>query len=411
MARKIKYDPQHPNFKESAKGNTPFGYYDNDPVFLDEAPKVRKWVAQRLGFPEVDIEITEEDIYAAFEEAIIQYSSLVNEYNIRDNLYSLKGTPTDQELTAKYISSSKLPFAVKLSKDYGAEVGAGGDVHYHKDFIEMGPDPSKLNEDLPRNYTQDGQVYDLTDYMKDRLGVDRDVIIKRIFHYRPPKWSLTNYTDSFTTGFFGVNTLQTYGFGTSAYFLVTPINEQLLRTQALEFNDEIRRSYYSFELVGGRVKIHPTPDYKQRLWFEYVFEDEIRGSGIEGVTPTVTNGTIDDEGALISDISNIPYDNLPYFHLNDHAKRWILRYTLAIAMHKLGTVRSKYSDIPSPLDNFSLDGDDLKSQGRELMNDLVESLRDTLETLTKSSQLEKMNQEAEQLQNYLRHVPMKIYTG
>lgn len=411
MARKIKYNPDHPNFQDEIVGNTPFGYYDNDPVFQREAPKVRDWVARRLGFPTVDLEISEEDIYAAFEEAILQYSYLVNEYNIRDNLYSLKGEPVDQDLTAKYVNASSLPFMVKLSKDYGSEVGAGGDVKYKKDFIEMGPDPSKLNKDMSRPYTKDGQVYDLVGYMKERLDTDRNVVIKKIFHHRPPKWSLTNYTDSFTTGFFGRNTLQSYGFGTSAYFLVTPINEQLLRTQALEFNDEIRRSHFGFELVGGRVKIHPIPEFNQRLWFEWVFEDELRGGGVEGVTPTVTNGVVEDEGALISDISNIPYENLPYFHLNEHAKRWILRYTLAIAMHKLGTVRSKYDSVPSPLDNFNLDGNDLKTQANERMNELVDSLRETLEQLSKESQMERMNQEAQQLKEYLSHIPMKFYTG
>jgi len=411
MAKKIKFNPDHPEFEDEAAGNTPFGIYDNDPQFLRDAPKVRDWVARRLGWPEVDIEINEEDIYAAFEEAVMEYSKLVNEYNIIDDLYSVIGQPTDQDLTAKYVNASRVPFMVKMSKDYGSEVGAGGDVHLRKDFIEIGPDPENLNIDMRRPYTQDGQTYDLVAYMKDKLGTERNVVIKEVYHHRPPKWSLYHYHDSFVTGFFGTNMAQAYGYDTSSYYLMYPVNETLLRTQALEFDDKIRRSHYSFELIGGRVKIHPVPKVKQRMWFEYMFEDELRGGSSEGQTPTVTNGVTDDEGALISDISNVPYENLPYFHLNDHAKRWILRYTLGISMHKLGVVRSKYSDIPSPIDNFSLDGDELRSEGEEMMQQLIDSLEETLEKLSRENMLERANQEANQLQNYLSKIPMKIYTG
>lgn len=412
MARKLKYKPDHPDFEDEIVGNTPFGYYDDDPVFVREAPKVRDWIAKRLGWPEVDLEITEEDIYAAFEEAVIQYSYLVNEYNIIDNLYSVVGQTTDQDLTAKYVNASSLPFIVKMSKDYGSEVGAGGDVKHRKDWIEMGPDPSHLNKDMSRPYTKNGQDYDLVGYMQEKLGTNRNIVIKEVFHHRAPKWSLYHYHDSFVTGFFGGGGAQAYGYDTSSYYLMYPINETLLRTQALEFDDKIRRSHHSFELIGGRVKIHPPPRFKQRLWFEYVFEDELRGGAKEGVTPTVTNGVIQDEGALISDISNIPYENLPYFHLNDHAKRWIFKYALEVSKHKLGSVRSKFGDAtPSPIDDISLDGSELKSEAEENMDQLVESLEETLEELSRERQLEKAKQEAEVMQEYLKHVPMKLYTG
>ena len=71
--------------------NTPFGLYESDDIFTGSAVSTAKWCAKRLGYPVVDIELQSGSFYACFEEAITEYSSQVNRFNIKENLLFLKG--------------------------------------------------------------------------------------------------------------------------------------------------------------------------------------------------------------------------------------------------------------------------------------------------------------------------------
>ena len=61
---------------------TPFSFYDTDPDFASDAPVVAKWCAQRLGYPLVDIELQQENFYAAFEEAVTEYGTQVYQFEV-----------------------------------------------------------------------------------------------------------------------------------------------------------------------------------------------------------------------------------------------------------------------------------------------------------------------------------------
>jgi len=84
----------------TVKGNTPFGYFDNDTEFVRDAKNCTVFVAQRLGITSgigagLFLNLSDIGVYAAFEEAVLTYGNMVYQYKIRDNYINLEGSETD----------------------------------------------------------------------------------------------------------------------------------------------------------------------------------------------------------------------------------------------------------------------------------------------------------------------------
>ena len=89
MAR-IPIWPGSSSFNDSLNP-TPFGFYDDDTSFRDDADKVATYIVQRLGYPLVDIELQDINIYSCFEEAVTEYGNQVYTFQIIHNLPRLIG--------------------------------------------------------------------------------------------------------------------------------------------------------------------------------------------------------------------------------------------------------------------------------------------------------------------------------
>jgi hypothetical protein len=152
-------------------GKTPFGIYDNNSQFMLDAPRAADWAAKRLGYPIVDVELREENFYACFEEAINEYSRMINEFNIRENMLILAGTDATEDVTQKYIKAAPLAYFIEMSKNYGTEAGAGGNVDWKRGYIDVA-----MNQ----------QDYDLDELWAQCNENGAGIEIKKIFHYRPP---------------------------------------------------------------------------------------------------------------------------------------------------------------------------------------------------------------------------------
>ena len=100
-------------------GLTPFGIFDDEEPFQDDAPKVAQFVARRLGYPVLDIELVDKILYTCFEEAAMTYGSQVNQFNAREHMLTLQGMPTTTAITQRNIIGSSLPQIIKLSAVYG----------------------------------------------------------------------------------------------------------------------------------------------------------------------------------------------------------------------------------------------------------------------------------------------------
>jgi hypothetical protein len=184
--------------------------------------------------------------------------------------------------------------------------------------------------------------------------------------------------------------------------MLMPMYEDMLRIQAIEFNDQFRKSAFTFNIVNNKIKIFPIPNTQTKnliLYFEYLVRDEF-----------IENGSLV-KSNVISDYSDIKYDFIPYKNINDVGKQWIRKYTLALVKELLGAIREKYSTVPIPGSEISLDGAALRAEAQTEKDSLMTQLRETLEELSRKNQFENRNTEAQQTQEMLQKVPLAIYIG
>ena len=335
------------------------------------------------------IELQSGSFYACFEEAVTEYSAQVNQFNIKDNLLTLQGraTGSSNSLTHKRVTPT-MGRTVFLSKQYGSEVGVGGDVPYYKGKITI---------------NSGSQEYDLDKLFTDPSASEA-IEIKRIYYEGTP--AMQRFFDPYaTTGYGTINMIEGFGFGNyspAVSFTLMPLFDDLLRVQAIELNDSIRKAAYSFSLRNNKLRIFPDPEEKSNLYFDYVKVDERDNPLI-----TEYSGSAD----VISDYSNVPYDNMQYSYINDVGKQWIRKYGLALAKELLGLIRSKYGTIPIPNADTTLDGETLRSEAATEKEQLITELREMLEGTSRRALLEADKDEAEFLQEKLNKIPYPIYIG
>ena len=182
---------------------------------------------------------------------------------------------------------------------------------------------------------------------------------------------------------------------------MTPIFEDLLRGQAIEFNDMVRKSAYSFELVNNKLRLFPIPTTNYKVYFDYTLDTD---KDADIFAPG-------DNYEKISDYSNVPYKNLKYSTINDPGRQWIRKYFLAVCKEMLGAIRQKYSTIPIPGGEVTLDGGELRSEATAEKETLITQLREMLEASLGSNLMEQQANKADKSQEILRKVPMLIYIG
>ena len=373
----------------TASDSTPFGLYDSDTTFKKDAPKFAKWCAQRLGYPIMAIELQDTQFYACFEEAITEYSAQVNQFNIRENLLSLRGqaTGSSNSVTHKRITPN-LADTIRISEQYGSEAGVGGKIEHYSGSVSV---------------VRGSQVYDLNKWAEISAS-GKAIEIKKVFYESSP--AVQRYFDPYAgTGAGSYNMLDGFGWGSmtpAVQFMMMPIYADLLRIQAIEFNDQIRKSAYTFELRNNKIKIFPEPQSDYKLWFEYILKDD-RDNPLQ----TQFSGSAD----VVSDFSNVPYDNMEYQFINDVGKQWIRKYGLALSKELLGMIRSKYGTIPVPNAETTLDGDTLRTEAQTEKEFLVTQLRENLEASSRKMMLEADSEESTRLQEKLNKVPIPIYIG
>ena len=379
---------------------TPFGLYDSDIEFRNDAPRTSVWVAKRLGYPIVNIELDNEQIWACFEEATSEYSAQVNQFNLRNNLDILRGQPKSKytNLSQTLVDGSYLPTAIRMSQQYGTQAGVGGSTSIKKAYV---------------NLTSSVQIYDLMNQAIDVqsgrgfseiFSGSSTVDVTRVYHEAIP--AITRFFDPYSVGAQGtLNLISELGFGNyspAAQFLMMPIYEDLLRMQHIEFNDTIRKSAYTFNIVDNKISIFPVPSSISpitKLYFDYFERDDLDANS------TLVKGNV------VSDYSDIQYDFITYSNINDVGKQWIRKYCLALAKELLGAIREKYNTVPIPDGEVQLDGAALRAEAQVEKDALIAQLRETLEELSRPKQMEYKKLESEQQQDMLRKVPLKLYVG
>jgi hypothetical protein len=370
----------------SSGSSTPFGTHDSDLQFQTDAPKVASWCAKRLGYPIVDVELESGSFFAVFEEAVSEYSAQVNQFNIRNNLGALEGQPTGSNYTGQSVQGSEINNVITIAEAYGTLGQVGGNVDIKKGSITV---------------NTGSQEYDLKTLWADVSESGEDLAVTRVFHEASP--AIQRFFDPYSVSGQGtLNLIDEFGFGSfspAAQFILMPIYEDMLRIQQIEFNDQFRKSAFTFHLVNNKLQIFPKPTQEDTLWFEYYVKKDFR----EGSTVILPN--------VVSDYSNVGYNFNEYSKINDVGKQWIRKYTLALAKELLGAIREKYSSVPIPGSEVSLDGAALRAEAQTEKDSLIEQLRENLNEVSRKQRMENEAAIVEQQEQIIRRAPLAIYIG
>jgi len=379
--------PIWPGSSSFFPGDTPFGFYDNDIDFQSDADKVAVFCARRLGYPLTDIELQDISFYAAFEEAVTTYGNEVYAFKASENYLSLEGSPTGSDLNYK-LQRPNLGAVVRIAEQYGEEAGVGGTVDWRTGSLDL---------------TKGKQVYDLNDWAVSQSINNGDLEIKEILYQAPP--AVVRYFDPYAgTGTDVQGLLDAFGFGNytpGINFLLMPINYDLSKIQAINFNDMIRKSNYSFELINNKLRLFPIPIKNYTLHFKYILKSDRNRATVSGSLGT----------GVVTDISTVPYDNPTYEYINSIGRQWVFEYTLALAKEMLGYIRGKYGTVPIPGSEVTLNQADLITAATSEKTALLERLRSYLDETSRNKLLEKKAANSEFVQKDLSSVPYTIYIG
>ena len=383
--------------------STPFGFYDDDLAFQEDAPKVARYCAEKLGWPVLDIELNERQFYTAFEEATTAYGKEVIEAIAAETISSQVGGGASGEAVNATIFRPNLQSVIRASSQYGMEAGVGGPVDLKSAMINLVPNQ---------------QEYDL-----ETLINDGALEIRKVFYEAPP--AILRYFDPYAGTGTGVQSLMdAFDFGSfspGVNFLLMPASYDVLKTQAIEFNDQIRKSTYSFEINNNKLRIFPVPKNAGNLKIQYYklsdknsnyYDDgvNIEASASSQGSVSGTGGSQSSTGSP-TNISNLNAQNLVYTEINAIGRQWIFKYTVATCKEMLAYVRGKYQTVPVPGAEVQMNAADLLADARQEQIFLVEDLKATMQTASMTNQLELSATQTKFINDAMAGVPMHIYVG
>ena len=378
---------------------TPFGFYDDDIQFQTDANKVSNFCALHLGYPIENVELQQINFFAAFEEAVTVYGNELYAFQLRDNYLSLEGA-SDRIDVNNSVFTPTMATIVRLSQQYGEEAGTGGNVTWYKGRLPLTPGQ---------------QRYDLAQWAEDE-GIIGGIEIKNVYYQAPPAVSQL-YSPALLAGqggLGGVPAAGLYGFGYgSAAYLMMPTSFTMQNIQAIEMQNQVTLSNYSFNIINNIISVFPVPgtgafgedgfegglDYGIYLVFDFIkIQDRIDAAFADGTNK-------------ISNTSNVPYVNPTYTKINSIGRSWIFEYTLARAKDALGLVRNKYSTIPIPGAEVTLNGDNLVSSAATERDALITRLREYFNETSRQALLERRQAESVARVAEISQVPMTIFIG
>jgi len=382
--------------------STPFGFYDDDLAFQEDAPKVARYCAEKLGYPVLDIELNERQFYTAFEEAVTAYGKEVIEAIAAETVSSQIGGSASGTAVNKTLFKPSLKSVIETSKQYGMEAGVGGDVDMKSALIDL---------------VTNQQQYDL-----EALINDGDIEIRKVFYQAPP--AILRYFDPYAGTGTGIQSLMdAFDFGSfspGVNFLLMPASYDMLKVQAIEFNDQIRKSAYTFEINNNKLRIFPVPKSPGKLKVQYYRVDDKKydtADGIDFDASAETAGSVSGTGGNTSstgvstNISNVNAQNLIYAEINAIGRQWIFKYTVATCKEMLAYIRGKYQTVPVPGAEVTMNAADLLADAREEKVFLVEDLKATMQTASMTNQLELAATQTKFINDAMQGVPMHVYIG
>lgn len=372
---------------------TPFGFFDSDAAFQTEADAMVTFVKRKLGDDILSVELTKKQIWACFEEATLEYSSIINEHQAKNSLANILGFSTASlEGAEKLYQRENLEFFLRQAEPYAMDAGIGGSYNTYSGSIQL---------------TRGQQDYDIYTDLKNDAGtplVDlpqnspkSKLKVFEVFHFSPQ--AAYRFFDTTSAINYLNNEFAFESFTPETVFYVLPVFEDILRGGQLDLSSRVRRSNYSYRISGTKIRIYPTPvqTSPQKLWMRV------------GFSPNPFSADYTDESiGGVNNLNNAPFGRLNYASMNSIGRQWIRQFTLALAREVLGLVRSKFSSVPIPDGDVNLNGSDLVTSGRGDQERLREKLRETLDQLTYGNLIDEAAAARESLTQVLRRIPIPI---
>jgi len=396
----------------------PFGIYAGSDAFLSGASDQVAYTYKKLGGDVLDIELAEGNVYAAYEEAVLEYSYILNIHQSKNSLSSLMGAQTasfDQD--GQILSTDPLAgtdvslryprfdygFARRVSERSITETGLGGTLPIYSASIDRIAE--QQDYDLQSIISASSANINNTGTLNYYGEVDdKRVVIRRVYFKTPrAMWRFYGYYGGFSV----VGDPRTYGqYADDSTFEIVPTWQNKLQAQAYEDAIWTRISHYSYELKNNQLRLFPQPDSTspEKFWVEFTIENQFKPwedgtgqpkSGIEG----------------INNMNTLPFQNLPYENINAIGKQWIRRFALALTKEILGQVRGKFSTVPIPGESVTLNAADLLAQAKAEQDGLREELKATLDELTYSEMASTDSTMQDSTAKVLQNVPAGIFVG
>ena len=366
----------------------PFGVYVDSIDFLSGASTQVNYTYRKLGGDVLDIELTAKNIYSNYEEAVLEYSYLINTHQGKNVLSTLLGNATGSfdykgEMKDSLLSSSlggrrieltfpevRFEYARRAGNAAAFDAGLGGTIREYSASFDVTEDIQDYNlQAIVSASAEAGGV--------DYASIDKSkrIIVNRVFYKTPRSmWRFYGYYGGLNV----VGNLATYGqYADDSTFEVIPVWQNKL--QAMNFEDMIytRTSQFSYEIRDNRLRIFPQPVTGEisKMWFTFQIIDDAwtiddtRKDGIDG----------------INNLNTIPFANIPYENINSVGKQWIRRFALALSKETLGQIRGKFTTIPIPGENLTLNASDLLAQSQTEQAALRDELKTVLDEMVYAS--------------------------
>ena len=399
----------------SVAATLPFGIYASSSPFLSGAADQVAYTYKKLGGDVLDIELAEGNVYAAYEEAVLEYSYLVNIHQSKNSLSNLLGAQTASFDQDGQIASGddlegvdvslRFPrfdygFARRVSERSVTEIGIGGTLPIYSGSISRVA--NKATYDLQAVLSA-SSVNDVSASFYGQVQ-DKRIVVRKVFFKTPrAMWRFYGYYGGFSV----VGNMRTYGqFADDSTFEIVPAWQNKLQAMAYEDALWTRISHYSYEIKNTDLTLFPTPDENSptKIWVQFTIENQYSpweegsgqpNSGIEG----------------INNLNTLPFQNLPYEKINSIGKQWIRRFALALTKEVLGQVRGKFATVPIPGESVTLNAAELLSQAKAEQDMLRDELKTTLDELTYTEMAARDSTLQDSTAKVLQNVPAGIYVG
>ena len=380
------------------------GYYTSE-AFVSGAQAQVAYTYKRLGGDVLDIEITAKNVYNHYEEAVLEYSYIVNLHQARNALGSALGGSTGsfdhegrltegEDVALKY-PKFQFDYAFRNADKFSTEALVGGTEPLYSASFDIVVDQQDYDLQQIVSSSQAGSDW-------DGMGNKR-IKIRQMYYVTPRQmWRFYGYYGGLNV----VGDFHNYGqYADDSTFNVIPAWQNKL--QAISYEDHLytRTSHYSYEINDNKLKLYPIPSSvtEDKFWFRFT---------VESGNTAFSTGSYDSGVDGINNMNTMPMENIAFEKINSIGQQWIRRFALALSKETLGQVRGKFGgSVPIPGDNVSLNASDLLSQSSTEQAALREELNKQLDEMLYSKLAETDKGMVENMDAIVQKVPLKIFVG